>query len=192
MEASALPSSLLGVCKKIENPFLFVDIFALFLLLSFLCLFCACLLLFLCLGPSGTLKPQFLSIQMLPPLLPKGAPRLPKGAPRASQRRLVWLLCGTSGGFAGQKSQEKPMNFENLTLFLLLSFLGLFSACLLLFLCLGPSGTLKHLFLSIQMLRHLPPEGAPRASQERSRSVPRATLSSSSSLFSSWRVQKCL
>ena len=94
-----------GVQKKLENPMNF-DMFALFLLLSFLCLFCACLLFFLCLGPSGTLKPLFLSIQMLPLFPPKGAPMLPKSAPKASQGRLVWLLCGTFGGIVGQKSLD--------------------------------------------------------------------------------------
>ncbi len=129
-----------------------------------LCHFSDCLLLFLCLGPAGTLKHLFLSIQMFRHLPPEGAPRLPKSAPRPSQRRRLWLLCGTSGGFAAQTCLEKPMMFKDSVLLILLSFLSLFSVCPLFLLCLGPAGKLKPLFLSSQMLRHLPPTSAPRAS----------------------------
>ncbi len=50
-----------------------------------------------------------------------------------------------------------------------------FLVCLLSFLSLGPAGALKPIFLSIQMLRPHPPTSAPRASQERSKTVPRVS-----------------
>ncbi len=84
------------------------------------------------------------------------------------------------------------MMFKNCVLFRLLYFLCLFSACLLLFLCLGPSGTLKPLFLSIQMFRHLPRKGAPRASQERSKTIPRVSRRTLLPTKTFELVQKCL